>query len=268
MLALALVSLTSSIEQWRLLDATDPGLQKVRCVARKNAETRRCATLEWDELNSEVLAKASEPILIKNYPWNLYVEKEWSFENLKAHRGHEFFALTPTRNVTVDEKLRTGGYHLVHVEKDRCYHPIFGQYSPFVSDSINDLAEMPAIFGFPLIIQVAMGVTDAFTTRLGVPPEAHSPAWLMQVHGQKHWLLHSPGIQKPCTSFKSNSCDIEHLPEMRCVQNPGDILWTPEGWWHETCTSTYSVAYGAVTIFEKLNMTSKRCEGDYYQIVY
>ena len=47
-----------------------------------------------------------------------------------------------------------------------------------------------------------------------------------------------------------NSCLIaDDVPEdvLLCDQQPGDIMWTPSWWWHETCAlEEYSIGVGAV----------------------
>ena len=35
---------------------------------------------------------------------------------------------------------------------------------------------------------------------------------------------------------------------LECVQQPGDVIWVPNDWWHETCgLDEYSIGIGGVT---------------------
>jgi hypothetical protein len=35
-------------------------------------------------------------------------------------------------------------------------------------------------------------------------------------------------------------------------------MWLPDGWWHETCTSGYSIAVGALTTLEAMGPRDPR----------
>ena len=167
-----------------------------------------------------------------------------------------------------------------------CYDSVYRQYSPTLEDLADDY-KIPA-WGRPMsnsqVIQ--MGVGSGRT--IGVPPEHHPSSWFALVFGRKRWALRPPVGYDPLVQNVSahiwyeqnvftdsekqkeqqkepgerlpedvpghviqNDCLIvDDVPEgvLLCDQQPGDIMWTPSWWWHETCAlEEYSIGLGAVT---------------------
>ena len=69
----------------------------------------------------------------------------------------------------------------------------------------------------------------------------HDEAWLGQVAGSRMWFLLPPSTPSSALDQKPPACEYlynrETLPQnaMVCVQNPGDVMYLPKGWWHGTC---------------------------------
>ena len=69
----------------------------------------------------------------------------------------------------------------------------------------------------------------------GVPFHRHSESWLA-TFGAKRWFLlppsePNPPILKPCAYSLSRLAPSA----VSCVQQSGEILFIPSGWWHATC---------------------------------
>jgi hypothetical protein len=78
----------------------------------------------------------------------------------------------------------------------------------------------------------------------------HTDAWNVLVSGHKRWFL-TPGEKIPLpTHPASYGMGVEHyvtklfpaLPDserpQHCVQQPGELMYVPEGWFHGACTQT------------------------------
>lgn len=66
-------------------------------------------------------------------------------------------------------------------------------------------------------------------------------AWNGVISGRKRWLLYSPDQQELVYEGRVDAFnpDLDRHPLLRdakpleCTQEPGDILFTPSGWWHQ-----------------------------------
>jgi len=66
-------------------------------------------------------------------------------------------------------------------------------------------------------------------------------AWNGVISGRKRWLLYSPDQQERVYKGRVDAFnpDFDRYPLLRdarpleCIQEPGDILFTPSGWWHQ-----------------------------------
>lgn len=82
----------------------------------------------------------------------------------------------------------------------------------------------------------------------------HDDAQIYQIHGRKMWWFAPPDAERPkkvspCLFLKSGQRHhLESiLPEnwMSVLQQPGDTVFVPKGWWHATCAlDDWTVAVG------------------------
>jgi hypothetical protein len=282
------------LHAWREADHHNPGLQGAQCAngvyQRADEEPGRkrlappasgCISVDHGMLNRSMLLAQRAPLLITGLTDSWRAHERWERRALLRRYGSHTFKLTTNSNVTVATLLSERRYHLAHAERDGCYHPVQGAYSPFLLASISDDFTIPALFGgmeSVSILQMGLGdrqgrgahdedngesesdnaVADGsssggFTPSLGVPPEAHGSSWLAQIKGLKRWVLHPPSPQKPCASYARDgrgSCAIDRWSDstLVCEHRAGEVLWLPEGWWHETCAvESFSIAIGALT---------------------
>ena len=69
---------------------------------------------------------------------------------------------------------------------------------------------------------------------------AHFAAWNAVVWGRKRWLLMPPGayfgvtVNRNMTMLNWVESSLETMKPLDCIQEPGSILFVPEGWSHAT----------------------------------
>merc|ERR1711974_209306 len=78
----------------------------------------------------------------------------------------------------------------------------------------------------------------------GVPFHQHGPVFAEVVHGKKRWFLYPPeekpdfdpqasSLQWLTSEYPKLVAQNKTLP-MDCVALPGELLYTPDGWYHAT----------------------------------
>ena len=75
-------------------------------------------------------------------------------------------------------------------------------------------------------------------------------AWNMLFFGEKHWLFFGPDQNERVYEGKVDAFDpdLERYPRFAeavgyfCRQKPGDILFTPPGWWHQVSNKSTALA--------------------------
>ena len=78
----------------------------------------------------------------------------------------------------------------------------------------------------------------------------NTSAWNALISGRKRWLFFSPDQAPYMYRGKVNAFhpDLERYPlfakakPMGCIQNPGEIVFTPSGWWHAVMNEDNSIS--------------------------
>jgi hypothetical protein len=205
----------------------------------------------------EMLLARTAPLVIRGGAADWPALERWDKDKLRAEHGGDIFRADPwNANITLGAILDgpRHRYFMGHLlQEGGCYDSKFRQYSPIL-EALADDYKIPA-WGRPMTT-FQMGVGSGRT--IGVPPEHHPSSWFALVFGRKRWAVRPPVgfgtlVQKepdPVIDQRNNCLIVDDVPEdvLLCDQQPGDIMWTPSWWWHETCAlEEYSIGLGAVT---------------------
>lgn len=104
----------------------------------------------------------------------------------------------------------------------------------------------------------------------------HDHNWLAQVSGKKRWLVVPPKSRPEPAQMSARSDEGPCAPRPKwkdlsgCVATPGDIVYVPSSWWHETCYYTdfsIGVAYVGSSVSKSvgdgsMNIWQAAIEGD------
>jgi len=227
----------------------------------------------------EMLLARKAPLIIRGGAADWPALERWDKDKLRAEHGGDIFRADPwNANITLGAILDgpRDRYFMGHLlQEGGCYDSVYRQYSPTLEDLADDY-KIPA-WGRPMAT-FQMGVGSGRT--IGVPPEHHPSSWFALVFGRKRWALRPPVGYDPLVQnvsshiwydqsganlkeqqkdpdpvLQKNCLIVDDVPEgvLLCDQQPGDIMWTPSWWWHETCAlEEYSIGIGAVTCDETL----------------
>lgn len=105
---------------------------------------------------------------------------------------------------------------------------------------------------------------------IGVPPENHPASWFAAISGRKRWVFNppetgtgrsgGPGTEPPGVMSRQpdkgagddilKRCvpEFKQVGSLMCDQQMGEIFWTPDYWWHETCgLDPWSIGIGGIS---------------------
>lgn len=206
--------------------------------------------------------KASKPCILLNAMDDWKAKDTWNPSHFGKHcKRLEFLAgyyNTPKKDRTniIDEHDRTKvsyDYFFKHAIRDRSknlyiFDPDFGErelakqlledYKILDIFQDNVFAEkIPDVDERPPYRWVLIGTTGS-GGGLHIDPLGTS-AWNALFHGKKLWFLFPPGT--PVSQNENNQGEkwlkyeypkIKHYKHIKLVQNPGEIIFVPAGWWH------------------------------------
>jgi len=159
----------------------------------------------------------------------------------------------------------------------------------FDADILNSIPELRNDFDVPEVFSrwanpaaeaegSAWHILSLGASRTGLPFHTHGESWLGLVHGLKMWYIYPPGTGPPLavlnssspltsvaewvstvlptlrdlpfasTSGDSGNSDKGYRP-IECLQRPGDIMYVPSGWSHQTINVGEALGVGAQRVF-------------------
>jgi hypothetical protein len=213
-------------------------------------DVSRCKIDDGDALRRLVIAGV--PILLQGAADTWRARTLLTWENLKGRHGE--------RLVEVERRSPGGKRYAVALSEYIEYVHVTQDSNPLYLASWHDselLAELrgaysvPHIFdtwlhgeGLPELVWLFIGPAKA-ASRLHVDVLLSS-AWHALLHGVKRWTFfppeHAMGRRLiPAGAMQAPPAAVERAP-VTCVQNAGDLVFTPSGWLHEVVNLEPSIA--------------------------
>ena len=162
---------------------------------------------------------------------------------------------------TLRSIINNGRFRIGHLTASDCYNRQ-REYSPMVKTLHDEVGPPPALGPYATLQASFAEAGD------GVPPEYHPSAWFLLCSGVKRWVMHPPSNNTPPKYMIGPNCTITgELSEDAIIhdQMPGELMWVPDYWWHETCNvGEFASGMGAVTYDGCENVSSGNCQdGDF-----
>jgi len=225
-------------------------------------KTKGCDLWRMDarktEVTRELLETAEWPFIIDGLTNNWTNLEGWTRDVILQEHFHSPFQLHNTYNKSLGELLAwEGKYHMGHAvyPAHACYSDPWRPYSPFLFEQIaKGSYHVPPYFQPMSTFQMGIGSGLG----VGVPPENHPASWFAAVVGRKRWLLHPDSETEPPEMMARHVRDpadqcrphqaSRRTSTLECVQQPGEVIWVPNYWWHETCgMDDFSAGVGGIT---------------------
>ncbi|KAF0684501.1 Aste57867_23500 [Aphanomyces stellatus] len=219
---------------------------------------------------------STRPIILTDAmeAWPAYAStspRRWTIEHLVAHHGSTPCRVTHNLDVTASTLQMTLSDFVAYAATQHDETPLyifdktFGESMP---DLVADYAP-PAVFQEDLLALIAPPtMRPDFRWLVIGPPRSGAPwhidpvktsAWNALISGRKRWAMYPPGrcppgvplIDDETASPGQSSLDwyLHVYPTLadadkpiEVVQEPGDVIFVPSGWWHLVLNLEFSVA--------------------------
>lgn len=207
------------------------------------------------DLSREIVESSPYPFIIDGLSDNWTALEGWERANILREHGKAPFHLHSTYSRSLDELLTVEGqYHMGHAvyPHHACYSDPWRPYSPMLFGELSPSYHIPPYLHPMSTFQMGIGSGVG----VGVPPENHPSSWFASVVGRKRWLLHPDSEREPAEAMGRRPgpglCEprkgLTSRTTLDCIQQPGEVIWVPNYWWHETCSlDRFSAGIGGIT---------------------
>ncbi|KAF9144813.1 hypothetical protein BG015_012095 [Linnemannia schmuckeri] len=249
----------------------------------------------YDDLNQETFDRRyrypNRPLMIQNSgveQWPAW--EQWTLDALAAKYGDKLFRVSniesdkePSFNMRLDDFL-----HYTRYNNDT--DPLY-LFDPYFADNVPEMDsayKVPKYFEFDYFSLLEGDIRPPYRWLLVGPQRTGAPwhidpsgtsAWNTLLSGHKRWALYPPHTippgHDPTSSERMTSVswylDVypylppESLP-LEIVQNPGETIYLPSGWWHmvinmdDTVAVTHNFADEANLLHVKQSLLSESKE--------
>eukprot|EP00933_Yihiella_yeosuensis_P027412 TRINITY_DN21313_c0_g1_i1.p1 TRINITY_DN21313_c0_g1~~TRINITY_DN21313_c0_g1_i1.p1 ORF type:complete len:603 (-),score=80.10 TRINITY_DN21313_c0_g1_i1:47-1855(-) len=237
--------LAQSIPVWLMVACSSLGRVSVTSAA---VQKDFC---DWDRLDGRYLKPREfekryfekKPILLTHLldDWPALKDKRWSEKEMLASYGHYVFdschlshhclALSrlPKRNYTLEEYMNASSLSSWFIS---AFHPMVVDMKSKADFRVPDVLRSVTQSG-PYVSIGRKGQGNIF--------HAHQTSWFAQVNGRKRWLVYkerAPNSSQLSSRLASEPC--RSPPAWAgltgCVTKPGDVIYLPSFYYHETCS--------------------------------
>ncbi|KAF9127290.1 hypothetical protein BGX30_014854 [Mortierella sp. GBA39] len=225
----------------------------------------------YDDLDQETFDRRyrhpNRPLMIQNSgveQWPAW--KGWTLDALAAKYGDTLFRVSniesdkePSFNMRFDDFLH-------YIQHNNDTDPLY-LFDPYFADNVPEMDsayEVPKYFEFDYFSLLESDIRPPYRWLLVGPQRTGAPwhidpsgtsAWNTLLSGHKRWALYPPHMippgHDPTSSERMTSVawylDVyPHLPPeslpLEIVQNPGQTIYVPSGWWHMVINMDDTVA--------------------------
>lgn len=193
---------------------------------------------------------AARPALLTGVMDDWAATHKWTEEFFQGQMGdYEDYAVRT--NDSGDKKLFRVADYFTYMKNCSDPHPYYFKNSRFhLNTAMEEDYKVPSYFynclqlmgdRLPLAFQLSWMYIGAKNTYSALHLDIfNTSAWNAVVSGRKKWVFYPPEQGKYLYNGQVNPFrpDLDKYPEFAkarplvCVQNPGEIVYTPTGWWH------------------------------------
>ncbi|KAF9540667.1 hypothetical protein EC957_003897 [Mortierella hygrophila] len=249
-----------------------PPLPPIDPAPTDHHSSHRSFALEnYDDLDQETFDRRyrypNRPLMIQNSGVEQWPAWEgWTFDTLAAKYGDTLFRVSniesdkePSFNMRFDDFLH-------YIQHNNDTDPLY-LFDPYFADNVPEMDsayKVPKYFEFDYFSLLEGDIRPPYRWLLVGPQRTGAPwhidpsgtsAWNTLLSGHKRWALYPPHMippgHDPTSSERMTSVSwyldvYPHLPPeslpLEIVQNPGQTIYIPSGWWHMVINMDDTVA--------------------------
>ncbi|WP_375509762.1 cupin-like domain-containing protein [uncultured Nostoc sp.] len=200
-----------------------------------------------------------KPVIFLDLMDNWKAKTCWTPEFFKSKYGATHVTVRKTKTPDDERTMRLGEY-IDYMESTKEENPYYLKYWGF-SDDCPELLEdynIPEYFNSwhqqlpdeirPRWSWIYIGSTNT-GSGMHIDP-AMSSAWNAVISGRKRWVFYPPEDEPYLYDGKVDAFnpDLKKYPlfaearSLTCIQNSGEIIFTPGGWWHQVVNEENCIA--------------------------
>lgn len=212
----------------------------------------RRRNLSYEEFTSQY-GLPGKPVVIEDLTADWAAQRKWTPEFFRSRYGH--LRLTVSRaarktelpvKMSMDEYVR----YMQSCQEERPWYLTSWDFTLECPELLNDFV-LPRYFAEdyisslpdelrPRLLWIFMGPPGSgFRLHVDV---GHTAAWNAQLIGRKDWILFEPSsgplvYEGRVDAFAPDLSRYPRLAEAQpyvCTLGPGDVIFTPSRWWHQT----------------------------------
>ena len=204
-----------------------------------------------DEEFTAAYGRPGIPVVIEDLATSWPAASRWTPSFFRSQYGH--LRVTVGRaarktelpvKMTLDEYVR----YMQSTTEERPWYLTSWDFTVECPELLSDFT-LPRYFAEDFIVQVPIELRPRLLWIFMGPPGSgfrlhvdvgHTAAWNAQLSGRKEWVLFEP--EAPVYDGRPDAFnpDLTKFPRMAdaqpyvCTLGPGDVIFTPSRWWHQT----------------------------------
>lgn len=210
----------------------------------------RRRNLSYEEFTREY-GRPGKPVVIEDLTVDWPAQRKWTPEFFRSQYGQVRVTVGRAARktelpiqMTLDEYVR----YMQSTTEARPWYLTSWDFAPTCPELLADFS-LPGYFAEDLIAELPESIRPRLLWIFMGPPGSgfrlhvdvgHTAAWNAQLRGRKEWLLFEPDAPVYDGRPDAFAPDLERFPLLAeaqpysCTLGPGDVIFTPSRWWHQT----------------------------------